>query len=93
MEERSTGTASPPSSFVVKFEDGQSGLRHKSYLKHEVPADNSDPDSADSSTGPQPTTDGPVDIRTGSDASNTQPLCIPPPPGPANRLRARRERA
>ena len=36
IEERSTGTASPPSSFVVQFNDGSSGLHHKSYLKHEV---------------------------------------------------------
>ena len=36
MEERSTGTSSPPSSFVIKFRNGHEGLRHKSYLKHEV---------------------------------------------------------
>ena len=33
VEERPTGTTSPPASFVVKTDDGTELLRHKSYIK------------------------------------------------------------
>ena len=45
IEERSSGSASPPASFIVKMDNGTESLRHKAYLKHEVvPEDASDPE-------------------------------------------------
>ena len=91
VEERPTGTSSPPSSFVILFVDGHSGLRHKSYLKHEIP-DIGTP--ADSSTGSvSPAAAGPAALETGSDPPGADPACIPSPSGPTTRLRAKRERA
>ena len=93
VEERSTGTASPPSSFIIIFEDGHSGLRHKSYMKHEISTDSSGSDPVDSSAGLQPTStaDYSADPETGSDATDAPALCIAP--GPTTRSRARRKRA
>ena len=34
-EAHSTGTESLPSSFVVEFDSGHTGIRHKSYLRHD----------------------------------------------------------
>ena len=92
VEERPTGTASPPpSSFVILFADRHSGLRHKSYMKHEIPDIGT---SADSSTGSVSTTAaGPAVLETGSDPPGADPSCIPSTSGPTTRLRAKRERA
>ena len=35
-EARATDTESLPSSFVIKFDNGHVGIRHKSYMRHEI---------------------------------------------------------
>ena len=82
MRERPTGSASPPSSFVIKFDDGHEGLRHKSYLKHELPVVGS---QAVVSAGPMPPTANTDGLGTGSCAKDNDD-----PPGPTTRARAKR---
>ena len=51
-EARTTNTESLPSSFVIDFDNGHSGIRHKSYLKHEiVKEDKEKPNSNDETVG------------------------------------------
>ena len=88
VKERPTGTASPPSSFVIKFVDGHEGLRHKSYMKHELPDIGS---QAVVSAGSMPPTANQAVLGTGSGTKgDDDPSCIPVPSGPTTRARAKR---
>ena len=49
-EARQTNTESLPSYFVVMFDNGHIGIRHKSYLRHEIVREEEDGQHSDDGT-------------------------------------------
>ena len=81
-EARSSGTSSPPASFMVLSESGAELLRHKSYLKHDASAEDLDNDP--------PTIETPT-----AELGSSEPVPVDPAETQAmpweGRLRTRRE--